>query len=100
MLNDAIARYHDLLGRDSLAADSQEQLDRLTKLRQLYFGERPVCTVLRPRFLTAGQLHFLQTRVHALLPAFARVYERAMADTSFRRQFGLLDWEEELLAIE
>src|SRR5262245_3938136 len=100
MLADAIARYHDLLGSDNLAADSQDQLDRLTKLRQLYFGDRPVCTVLRPRFLSTSQFRFLQRQVRALLPAFARMYERALADPAFRRQFGLLDWEEEWLRID
>jgi uncharacterized circularly permuted ATP-grasp superfamily protein len=100
MLAEAIAHYHELLGRNSLAADSQDQLDRLTRLRQLYFGERPVCTVLRPRFLTASQFRFLQTRVQAMLPAFQRIYDVAMRDAAFRKQFGLLDWEEEWLAIE
>src|SRR5205807_3796023 len=46
------------------------------------------------------QYQFLSTRVRALLPAFAKVYRRALADATFRRQFGLLDWEEELLKIE
>jgi hypothetical protein len=100
MLADAIVHYHDLLGRDNLAADSQEQLDRLTRLRQMYFGDRPVCTVLRPRFLTPGQFRVLQDRVQTLLPAFARIYDVAMEDAGFRKQFGLLAWEEELLAIE
>src|SRR5262245_66506612 len=98
MLADAIARYHDLLGSDNLAADSQEQLDRLTKLRQLYFGDRPVCAVLRPRFLTATQFHFLQQAVQARLPAFARLYKRALADPGLRNQFGLVDVEGEWLA--
>src|SRR6266404_2805886 len=100
MLAGAISFYHDLLGGDNFAADSQEQLDLLTRLRQLYFGERPVCTVLRPRLLTAGQFHFLQQRVRVLLPAFAKIYETAIKDAGFRKQFGLLDWEEELLKIE
>jgi len=100
MIGDAIARYHDLLQRDGLAADSQEQLDRLTKLRGMYFGDRPVCTVLRPRFLSSDQFRFLVSRVQTLLPAFQKVYRRAMADAAFRRQFGLLDWEEELLRID
>jgi uncharacterized circularly permuted ATP-grasp superfamily protein len=100
MLADAVARYHDLLSRDSLAADSQEQLDRVTQVRGLYFGDRPVCTVLRPRFLTVDQFHFLTNKVQSLLPAFAKVYRRAMADAAFRKQFGLLDWEEELLKID
>ncbi|MFL5339249.1 MAG: circularly permuted type 2 ATP-grasp protein [Gemmataceae bacterium] len=100
MSADAVAFYHDLLSRNGLAADSQEQLDRLTKLRQLYFGERPVCTVLRPRFLTPGQFRFLQDRVQTLLPAFAKCYDVALKDASFRKHFGLLDWEEELLTID
>src|SRR5260370_35394941 len=100
MLADAVYFCHDLLGRNALAADSQEPRDRLTRLRQLYFGERPVCTVLRPRFLTAAQFHFLQQRVRILLPAFAKVYETAIKDAGFRKQFGLLDWEEELLKID
>lgn len=100
MLADAIAHYHELLQRGALAADSQEQLDRLTRLRQLYFGERPVCTVLRPRFLTSRQFRLLQERVRALLPAFTRMYDVAMTDAGFRKQFGLLDWEEEWLHIE
>jgi hypothetical protein len=32
-----------------------------------------------------------------LLRALARAHEAAMADTAFRRQFGLLDWEEALI---
>jgi len=100
MLADAIARYHDLLHRDGLAADSQDQLDRATQLRGMYFGDRPVCTVLRPRFLTESQLRFLQSRVKILLPAFAKIREKAALDKSFRQQFGLLDWEESLLTIE
>lgn len=100
MLAEAISRYHDLLDRDQRAADSQDQLDRLTKHHGLFFGDRPVCTVLRPRFLTASQYHFLQDRLRALLPAFSRILRRALAETEFRRQFGLLDWEENLLAID
>ena len=65
MLASAVATYHDLLA--STWADSQADLDRQTRLRGLYFGTRPVCTVLRPRFLTDGQFRFLQARVQELL---------------------------------
>src|SRR5262249_41765773 len=97
---DAIHHYHDLLQRDELAADSQAGLERLTQLRGLYFGERPVCSVLRPRFLTSSQFRLLQDRVKALLPAFAKIYKWAMADPAFRKQFGLLDWEEDWIKID
>jgi hypothetical protein len=99
-MSDAIARYHDLLGAGTLAADSQDRLDALQKTRELLFGTRPVCTVLRPRFLTAAQYRFLMDRVGVLLPAFQKIYDRGLADPAVRKQFRLRDWEEELLAID
>lgn len=99
MLADAIARYHDLL-TDALAADSQEHLDRQTERRQFFFGERPICTVLRPRFLTDPQFRLLQASVKQLLPAFGLIYQRALADELFRRQFALTEAEESLLQID
>ncbi|HEY2784198.1 MAG TPA: circularly permuted type 2 ATP-grasp protein [Fimbriiglobus sp.] len=99
-MSDPIARYHDLLGRGSLAADSQGRLDSIQNTRELLFGTRPVCTVLRPRFLTAAQYRFLMNRVGLLLPAFQAVYDRGLADPAFRKQFGLHGWEENLLAID
>ena len=99
-MSDAVSRYHDLLASDGLAAGSQEGLDRLQQSRGLYFGTRPVCSVLRPRFLTTEQYRFLRNRTKVLLPAFQTAYEKAMADPEFRTQFRLLDWEEQLLDIE
>jgi uncharacterized circularly permuted ATP-grasp superfamily protein len=92
----AIQHYHDLL-TDDVGRESQEQLDDQLRRRGLYFGDRPLCTVLRPRFLSAAQYAFLQQRVGALLPAFERAYRRAIADPAFRAQFRLMDWEETLL---
>ena len=100
MLADAIAAYHDLLSGGTLAADSQAALDRGQEARGLRFGQRPVCTVLRPRFLTPHQYRFLHDRVMVLLPAFRAVHDRALADPAFRRQFHLRDWEDELLTID
>lgn len=95
-----IARYHDLLADSAIAEDSHAQLESLQAQRGLYFGARPVCTVLRPRFLTHRQYTFLRRQTGLLLPAFQAIYERALADSTFRAQFGLHDWEERLLDIE
>jgi hypothetical protein len=97
----AIAAYHDLLASGTtLAADSQAALEKSQQLRGLFFGPRPVCTVLRPRFLTLQQFQCLHGAVRALLPAFQAIYDRALADITFRKQFRLYDWEDELLAID
>jgi uncharacterized circularly permuted ATP-grasp superfamily protein len=101
MSTDAVAAYHDLLAADSsLAPDSQSALERGQDARSLVYGNRPVCSVLRPRFLTPGQYRLLHDRVKVLLPAFQTVYDRAMGDASFRRHLRLRDWEATLIGYE
>jgi hypothetical protein len=95
-LRETIQAYHDLL-TDDVAGASQAQLDDQLRRRGLFFGERPLCTVLRPRFMMPEQYHFLRTRVDLLLRAFATAHRAAVADAAFRAQFGLLPWEEELV---
>lgn len=89
--------YHDLLTPE-LAEASHAHLEHAQRRRGLVFGGRPLCTVIRPRFMTLEAYTGLQRRLMPLLRAFTRVHERAMVDRSFRAQFGLLDWEESLLA--
>jgi hypothetical protein len=96
----AIDRYHELLSSGGLAAETYEVLTRQQRDRGLFFGDRPLCSVLRPRFFTPQQHRFLQERVKLLLGAFRKAYLRAIADAPFRSQFGLLDWEEELIRFD
>ena len=98
-LHPAIEHYHELL-TDELAAETQGQLDEQLERRGLFFGERPLCSVLRPRFLTPDQYRFLKTRCSLLLRAFDKIYLAAIEDGEFRSQFRLFDWEEELIRHE
>lgn len=95
-LRDAIEHYHELL-TDELAAESQARLDDQQDRRGLYFGDRPMCTVLRPRFLAPDQHRFIQAAARPVLRAFATAYRAAMADPAIRAQFRLMDWEETLV---
>lgn len=97
MLPDVIGRYQDLLD-EQLAADSHARLVELQRRQGLTFGGQPLCSVLRPRFLTLDQYRFVQRRVELLLRAFRKAHEAALADPFFRRQFRLSDMEEALLA--
>ena len=97
-LRDAITRYHDLLGDDRLAAESWQMLEAGHRSRGMYFGERPLCSVLRPRFLTPAQYREISSGVEREMGAFRRAYDAAMADAAFRTRFHLLDWEETLLS--
>lgn len=98
-LKRAIETYHDLL-TEELAQASWGQLQEQLRERGLYFGERPLCTVLRPRFLTLEQYNFLRRQIRPLLSAFAKISRRAVADPAFREQFGLYDWEQSLIEVD
>lgn len=99
MLADAIAHYHDLLS-DRMAEDCQEQIDAHTQRLHFRFGDRPICNVLRPRFLTRPQYQTLQHALKGLLPAFRRIHHLGLQDPTFRRQFHLSEQDEQLLTIE
>jgi len=98
-LREAIDTYHSLLD-DETARVSQFQLDNQQQRRGLFFGARPICTVLRPRFLTHEQYRFLAHAIRAVMPAFQKVYEAALADANLRAQFRLAEWEEELIQVD
>ena len=95
-LRDAIDSYHELLTPD-VAADSQGELDTQLQRRGLLFGDRPLCTVLRPRFMSAKQYDYLQARCAIVLRAFDAAHRAAVVDSALRAQFGLTAWEEELV---
>ena len=98
-MQEAITHYHELL-TDELAQASEAMLTDQLRRRGLVFGDRPLATVLRPRFMTIERYRLLQGRVRVLMGAFGRAYGRAMADRAFRAQFRLAEWEERLIRHE
>lgn len=96
MTTDPIADWHQGLD-ESLALDSAAWLVERQLERGLAFGDRPLCTVLRPRFLRSAEYDALRAVSDELLGAFQVAGEAAHADPEFRRQFHLADWEVTLL---
>ena len=96
-LRAAIDTWHGLLSDPALAAECAGRMEEEHRSRGMYFGERALCTVLRPRFLTPGQYRWIQGQVGTLMSAFRRAHEAAMADPALLAQFRLLDWEAELI---
>ena len=92
MLRDAIDEYHELL-TEELAGESQAWLDDQLRRRGLFFGDRALCTVLRPRFLSAAQYRFLQKRGALILHAFLTAYRAAVDNDELLSRFGMTDWE-------
>jgi hypothetical protein len=93
---DAVAAWHAALERGDCAPASQAWLDSQLARRGLYFGNRPLCTVLRPRFLSQAQYALLRSRGAVLLRAFDKAYEAARERPDVFEQFLLEAWESEL----
>jgi uncharacterized circularly permuted ATP-grasp superfamily protein len=96
LLRDAIDAWHEGLTPE-VAAESSGWLTEQLRRRGLCFGERPLCTVLRPRFLTIEQYDLLRARIAVLLGAFDKALQAALADPGILRQFCLPDWERTLV---
>src|SRR6478735_5578478 len=99
MLRDGIDEYHSLL-TDELGAESQTQLDQQLRNRGLFFGDRALSSVLRPRFLSPAQYRFLQQRAGVVLRAFRKAHRAARADDKLLSQFRLSDWERDLAHVD
>ena len=96
-LSTAIGAYHALLD-DQLAAESWGFLGEQLSRRGLWFGDRPLCNVLRPRLLTPQGHAVMRTATTGLLRAFDTLYRAALQDAALRAQFRLTAMEETLVA--
>jgi hypothetical protein len=92
----AIAAWHEGLA-GPVGSDSAALLESALRQRGLQFGDRPLCTVLRPRFLAPGQYRLLRERCRLLLRAFESLFDAAMANPGIFAQFRLEAWEAELV---
>lgn len=96
MLETAIARYHALLDPDT-ARVSHEQLTAAQRERNLFFGQRPLATVLRPRLITADQYALLQRACGLVGQAMRTLGDAMLADAALRARVALTPHEEALV---
>lgn len=99
MLRDAINYYHSLLN-DEFARENQELLDAGQRRENLFFGERALATVLRPRMMTAAQYDQLREASELIAHAsrVARTY--ALENPRVRALMAFTPGEEALLEID
>jgi glutathionylspermidine synthase len=101
MIDDAIARYHGLLQSDpALAAASQEALDAGLHEENLFFGDRPLCSVLRPHMITTGQYARVREACRLVIGATIKVGARLLADERLLEPLRLSPREQELARID
>ena len=99
MLEDAIQYYHELLTPE-VAEEADALMRTRLKEKNLYFGERPLCVVLRPHFYQEHSWHFIKTGLETLLAAFWRLNTALLADAELRQQLHLEDYENELIEFD
>ncbi|MCU0481113.1 MAG: circularly permuted type 2 ATP-grasp protein [Anaerolineae bacterium] len=96
MVNDAVQYYHDLLTPD-VAEEADFQLRKKLRDRNLYFGDRPLCVVLRPYFYSERNWMFLNSGLEKLLEAFNIVHQVCIQNPKQRAYLMLDDYEEQLI---
>jgi hypothetical protein len=98
-VREVIDRYHALvtgpLGRESAHAFRAGMLSA-----RLTFGDRPICQVLRPFFLTSAEASMLKADAEQLAGAFRKVLAALERDPGIRRVLALSEEEEALLAAD
>jgi len=99
MIMDAIQYYHDLL-TDDVATEMDAFMREKQRERGLYFGDRPLCVVLRPHFYQLEDWLYLKTRMEILLTAFRRAHEICISSPEMRAQLYLSDAEEAMLELD
>ncbi|MCB0076736.1 MAG: circularly permuted type 2 ATP-grasp protein [Anaerolineales bacterium] len=99
IVHEAIERYHDLLD-DQRAVDNFALLDEKMQNRHLAFGGRPLCTVLRPHFLTPAEYAAMKRACETILAACARLFEAMVERPELREEVGLTALEEQAFAID
>ncbi|HKX30258.1 MAG TPA: hypothetical protein VJ302_21390 [Blastocatellia bacterium] len=99
MLSDAIKYYHSLLS-GPLLDDAIEKLAESTARQNLSFGSRPICTVLRPLFITADQYDYIQRDSTLVLRAIEKLGQALLSEERLRAELGLTPTEEQLISID
>lgn len=96
MTQAAIEAWHHS-ATSAIGVESGEWLNAELARRGLMFGNRPLCTVIRPRFLSRPQYGLMRERITILLRAFNTALEAALANRDILDQFRLEDWERTLV---
>jgi uncharacterized circularly permuted ATP-grasp superfamily protein len=98
-VSEHVDAFHDLL-TDDVAEATAAMLEEQLRRRDLFFGDRALCTVLRPRLMLAEDHARLERCVEALMRAFSVAHAAAMEQPAVRRTLRLADWEEQMLSVD
>lgn len=94
MEKEAIKYYHDLLLEDNYLQTTQEILQKATETRHLAFGKRPVCSVLRPYFITEDNYNFVSRTSQLVSQGIFTLGQHLLTDEKLRKEVDLTEQEE------
>lgn len=98
MLEQAIAQYHNLLDAETAQATHAQMTEHMRE-HNLFFGDRPLVTVLRPRMITPAQYAMLRRGCELVATASRRLADAMLEDPGLRARVGLTRGEETLIAM-
>lgn len=98
----AIKHYHELVSKMDTSALAEVSACFISELREhkACYGERPLSTFLRPKFVTFSQLDLIKTACRVLREAVVKVKEAIFAEPDFMAQIGLSEGERLLCEID
>lgn len=99
MLERAIAEYHTLL-EQGLAEPTQQALTEIQRERNLFFGERPLVSVLRPRLITEEQYGMLRQAVSLVSSAARKLASAMEQEPALKTDLMLTPAEEAVIAFD
>jgi hypothetical protein len=99
MTADAIKHYHALL-QGQMVEDAIAKLGAEIERRNLRFGPRPICSVLRPMFVTERVYDLVRHDSTLVLSAIERLYRALMSDEKLRAEMDMSSDEERLISID
>ena len=98
-MGEAIQAYHALLD-DGTARECQALLEEGQRREGLYFGTRPIATVLRPHFLTREHIALLNDVCAVVAQASRRAMEYAFTQPELLERMAFTPGEQALLEID
>ena len=99
LVGEAIQAYHALLDDDT-ARETQALLAEGQRREGLFFGQRPLATVLRPHFITDEHVALLADACHTVAVAARQAMELVLREPALLRRMAFTPGEQELLRID
>jgi hypothetical protein len=100
MLEEAVARYHELLGDSDLAESSRRMLDEGLERARLIFGGRRLSPYLRPHFVTEDDFARVSRICETVWSAIQKVKDEAVREPALLDELGLTEIERDLVSID